>query len=110
MIEESIKNIEDKLNNTGNIAPEKKKEIISLLSSLKEEIESLPPAQQEQTESILGFAQVSTHEATRPSKNEKLLGISLDGLNASVKDFERSHPELVENINAICNALSNLGI
>jgi hypothetical protein len=34
----------------------------------------------------------------------------LDGLRASVTEFEESHPNLVRIVNSICNTLSNLGI
>jgi hypothetical protein len=46
----------------------------------------------------------------RREKNPDLLKIAVDGLSASVKGFEASHPELVENVNYIANALANMGI
>ena len=110
MTEKSLSQIAEKLKNSPGISPEKRDEMLKLLARLKAEIGTLPPEQQAQTESILGFASVSTHEATRPVKNEKLLGLAVDGLSSSVAEFENSHPGLVKNINAICTALSNLGI
>jgi hypothetical protein len=39
-----------------------------------------------------------------------LMKLAIDGLTASVKGFEASHPQLVENINIIASALANIGI
>ena len=47
---------------------------------------------------------------TRAEKNPQLLELSLQGLSASVTELEKSHPKLVEIVNAICTTLSNLGI
>jgi hypothetical protein len=52
----------------------------------------------------------STHEATRKQKNPNLLKLSIDGLSVSVKEFEVSHPKLVEQVNNIANMLANMGI
>ncbi len=66
--------------------------------------------QAEHAESIAGFIERSTHEAMRRQKNPTLLRMAIEGLSASVKGFEVSHPQLVENVNYIANALANMGI
>ena len=66
--------------------------------------------QQEQAQSIAGFAEVSTHEATRTEQDPELLKLSLEGLGSSVRGFEESHPRLVQIVNSISSTLSNLGI
>jgi hypothetical protein len=38
------------------------------------------------------------------------LKLAIDGLSTSVKGFEASHPQLVENVNTIASALANIGI
>jgi len=38
------------------------------------------------------------------------LRLSLEGLSSSVGELEKSHPRLVQIVNAISNTLSNLGI
>ena len=40
----------------------------------------------------------------------ELLKLSLEGLSASVQQFETSHPRLVETVNAISLMLSNSGL
>src|SRR5262245_5345448 len=110
MIDETLSKIEAKLKETGSISEESKRELAGLLAKLKTEITTLSQTHAEEAQSIAGFAQTSTHEATRQEKNEQLLKLSLDGLAASVDGFEKSHPGLVQIVNRICDTLSNLGI
>ena len=81
-----------------------------MLADLKAEVASLSKSDAEQARSIAGFTDVSTHEATRERKQPQLLDASLAGLKSSVNGFEQSHPKLVEAVNRIATALSNLGI
>jgi len=110
MIEETIEKIEARLQGSDSMPPEKRKELAELLAKLKSEVAGLSRTHAEQAESIAGFADVSTHEATREKKNPALLELSVNGLKSSVEEFEKSHPKLVEIVNSISNALSNLGI
>jgi hypothetical protein len=109
MIQDTIGKIEAKLRG-ANIAPKKKAELLRLLSSLKTEIATLSTTHAEHAESIAGFIERSTHEAVRHEKNPTLLKLSVDGLAASAKGFEVSHPQLVEDVNYICTVLANMGI
>lgn len=54
----------------------------------------------------MAFAALSTREAWNP----QLAEISRRGLLSSVERFEKSHPRLVQVVNAISNALANLDI
>ena len=74
------------------------------------QIGALSKTNQEQAQSIAGFAQVSAHEATREEKNPKSLKHSILGLESSVHDLEQSHPQLVGVVNRIATMLSNMGI
>ena len=76
----------------------------------KSEVGALEKTHDEQAESIAGFAQLSAHEATRANQNPESLQHSVQGLRSSVDGFEKSHPKLVQIVNAISNTLSNLGI
>ena len=110
MANNTIEKIEDKIRNNSSLSPQNKTELLDLLSKLKPEIAKLSEAQSEHAESIAGFVERSAHEATRKVKNPTLLKIAADGLSASVKGFESSHPKLVETVNYIANALANLGL
>src|SRR5256714_15137171 len=108
MIEDTISKIEAKLKDTGSITEQSKRELTGLLGTLKTEITALSKTHAEQAQSIAGFAQTSAHEAIREEKHPELLKLSLEGLATSVDGFEKSHPSLVQIVNRICTALSNI--
>jgi len=110
MIEDTIGKIETRIQTAGAIPDDRKQELLQLLATLKAEVVALAQTDEEQAQSIAGFAEMSAHEATRERQNPKLLQLSLDGLGSSVGEFEKSHSKLTQVVNAISNALSNLGI
>ncbi|HEV2392940.1 MAG TPA: DUF4404 family protein [Verrucomicrobiae bacterium] len=110
MIEDTIGKIEAKIQAAEAIKDERRGELLQLLGTLKAEVAELSKTHVEQAESIAGFAELSTHEATRSEQNPRLLKLSLEGLSSSVEELEESHPRLVRIVNAISNTLSNLGI
>jgi phage I-like protein len=110
MIEETVQKIESRIQAAESIKPERREELLQLLSKLKSEVADLSKTHEEHAQSIAGFTEVSAHEATREQQNPQLLQLSLTGLRSSVEGFEKSHPKLVQIVNAISNALANLGI
>lgn len=110
MLNETISKIEVKLQNSNSLKAEHRAELLNLVSTLKAEIASLSRTHDEQAQSIAGFAELSTHEATREEKNPELLKLSVQGLSSSVEGFEKSHPQLVGLVNRIATTLSNMGI
>ena len=110
MIEDTIGKIEARIEGADAIKEERRRELLQLLGTLKSEVAELSKTHEEQAQSIAGFTEVSTHEATRAEQNPELLELSLEGLGSSVREFEGSHPRLVQIVNAISSTLSNLGI
>jgi Mg2+ and Co2+ transporter CorA len=110
MIQETIEKIEARVQTADSIRDERRRELLDLLGTLKSEVAQLSETHGEQAQSIAGFAEISAHEATRSEQNPQLLKLSLEGLNSSVEGFEKSHPRLVQIVNAVSNTLSNLGI
>jgi hypothetical protein len=110
MIEDTIAKIEARLENSEALSQDKREELQQLLSTLKLEVAKLSKTHAEQAQSIAGFTEMSTHEATREQQNPELLKLSLRGLSSSVEEFEKSHPKLVQIVNSFSNILSNLGI
>lgn len=110
MIEDTVSNIESKIKASDSINEDKKRELLELLERLKSEVGTLSRTHGEQAESIAAFTEVSAHEATRAEQNPELLKLSLKGLSSSVDGFEKSHPKLVQIVNAISNMLSNWGV
>ena len=110
MIDETIKKIETRVHSANDLDPAKRKELLTLVARLRAEISGLSEKDREQARSIAGFADLSTHEAMRKEQKPQLLQHALDGLNSTVYGFEEAHPNLVEIVNRIAMALSNLGI
>lgn len=108
-MQNTIKKIESSIKRSS-IADKKKKELVRLLAELKTEIEKLSKTHGEHAQSIAGFTQVASHEATRKEKSTDLIQLSLDGLASSVEGFETSHPRLAKTVGDLCNLLSGIGI
>ncbi len=110
MIRKTIESIEEKIRKSPSVSDENRGELLRLLAKLKKEIEELAKTHPEQAESITSFTQATAHEATRKEKNPDLLKLSMDGLAVSVKELETSHPDLIQLVNAVSQALANMGI
>jgi Mg2+ and Co2+ transporter CorA len=88
MKKNTLEDIEEKIRTYNVLSEDKKSELLGLIAKLKKEIFKLSESKSEHAESILGFMERSTHEATRREKNPNLLKLSVDGLSESVKEFE----------------------
>ena len=110
MIGETISKIEATLQKTDSMSDQSRRELLSLLATLKTEITALSATHSAQAQKIAGFAETSAGEAIRDEKDPEQLKLSLQSLAASVDGFEKSHPNLVQVVNRICTTLSNLGI
>ena len=110
MLDETISKIEARIENANALNDTQRAELVKLLGQLKTEIGTLSKTHQEQAESIAAFTEVSAQEATRESKNPEALKHSLGGLESSVGEFEKTHPQLVGIVNRIGTMLANMGI
>lgn len=110
MIEDTIGKIEARIQAADTIKDDRRQELLQLVATLKSEVVALAQTHGEDAQSIARFAEMSAHEATRETKNPRLLNLSLTGLNSSVEDFEESHPKLTAAANAISRTLANWGI
>jgi Domain of unknown function (DUF4404) len=110
MINDTLTKIEARLRAAESVPDARRRELLDLIGTLRGEISELSQTDQEHAQSIAGFTQVSTHEATRPAPNPELVRVSLAGLTGSVAGFEKSHPRLVQIVNSLSTTLSNLGI
>jgi hypothetical protein len=109
MIGNTIKKIKIKIRTVSSKTRENNIELLNLLAALQSEISRLAKAEGEHAESIAGFIERSTPEATRREKNPELLRVSLAGLEASVNGSEASHPRLVADSSCIGTVLANMG-
>ncbi len=110
MIQNDLDKIEEKLKQSAVVKEGDKAELLTLLATLRKEIVDLSQTHYEHAQSVVGFAKLSAHEATRKERSPALLNLSIEGLTSAVQGFEISHPRLVAVINTFCTMLSNLGI
>ena len=89
---------------------EHRRELKQLLDTLKSELAELSRTHSDQAQSITGFARAASHEATRTPPNPRLLSHALEGLKASVEQFEVSHPRLVQTVGALATLLASMGV
>ncbi len=110
MIDETIKQIEARIHGSESLRPERRAELLALLATLKAEAGELAKTHNEQAQSIVAFAQLSTQEAMRAEQDPQLLNLSTEGLRKSVAKLESSHPKLAQIVNSISTTLSSSGI
>jgi len=110
MIEKTINEIEAKISGAESVNPDRQRELLQLLATLKTEVAKLSQTNSEQADSIAGFTQLSTHEAMRSEQNPQLRELSLRGLRSSVENLEQTHPRLTQIVNRISQSLSDWGI
>jgi hypothetical protein len=98
MIEETIRQIEARLNASPNLAPETRAELLGLLAKLRVEAAQLPARERAVPE--------SSGEAAEPESVQE----QVEQLRGSVEEFEDSHPKVIQLVNHIANTLAGLGI
>lgn len=98
MIEDTIRQIEERLRSSENIAPETRTELLTLLARLRAEAKTLPATH--------------TAEPVRDSSTDTSESVhdNVEQLRRSVEQFEGSHPQVVQMVNHLATTLSGLGI
>jgi hypothetical protein len=110
MIDDTIQRIEARLRSSDAMPDTMRGELLALLATLKSEVAQLPAASARQAESIARAADISTEQAVAPERDEESYRGALDDLAGSVREFEDSHPRLVQVVNNLANTLAGLGI
>ena len=98
MIEETIRQIEARLNASTSLAPETRAELVTLLAKLRAEASQLPARERPEP------------EAGDEPADEESMQEHVDKLRSSVEEFEVSHPKVVQLVNHLANTLAGLGI
>lgn len=97
MIEETIRQIEERLRASENLAPETRAELLSLLAKLRAEASQLP-------------SDKSLPEPPGDAAVAKSIQDDAEHLRSALEEFEDSHPKLVQLANHLANTLAGLGI
>ena len=97
MIEETIQQIEARLNAATNLRAETRAELTALVAKLRAEAARIPAG--------------AAAEQSKPAADAKEESTdAVEQLRRSVEEFEESHPKLVQLANHLANTLSGLGI
>jgi hypothetical protein len=110
MIPERIAQIEATLRNSPNIPDATRQELLDLVARLKTEVAPLVKTHEESVEQIAGSADAAVQAAVRREEQPEEAAQAVEGLAASVRDFEASHPKLVQIVDRLAVTLSNMGI
>ena len=110
MIDETFNKIEKRITGAEGLPDDSRKELAELLTTLRGEVTELSKTHPEHSQSIAGFADISSLEATKSNQQPELLKPALQGLEASVVEFESEHPKMTQLVNRISLLLSNMGI
>jgi len=110
MIQDRIAKIEATLSNSPNIPAETREELLILLAELKAEVGPLAATHGAEVESITDMTGAAVESATSREQQPEQTAEALEGLASSVRDFEASHPRLVQIVDRLALTLSNMGI
>jgi hypothetical protein len=110
MISERLAKIETALRNNASIPEGTRQELLVLLAGLRSEVTPLLATHGESAHEIAGSAEAAVHATMKREAEPEQAAQAVDGLAASVREFEVTHPRLVEIVDQLALTLSNLGI
>ncbi len=110
MIQDRIAKIEATLSNSPNIPAETRQELLGLLAELKAEVTPLAVTHEAEAHSITQLTDDAVRQAAHGEQPTEETTQALEGLASSVRDFEASHPRLVQIVDRLALTLSNMGI
>jgi hypothetical protein len=107
MIQDRIAQIEATLRSATSIPEATRFELLELLATLKAEVGPLVATHGDSAQHITGRADAAVQAAVN---RDGQTAEALEGLASSVRDFEVSHPRLVQVVDRLALTLSNMGI
>jgi cell division septum initiation protein DivIVA len=111
MISERLAQLESTLKEHGDSMPEAtRRELVDLVAGLRAEVTSLLKTHGENAQRIAGSAEAAVHASVQRDEHPEKAAEAVRGLTASVREFEATHPRLVEIVDQLALTLSNLGI
>jgi prefoldin subunit 5 len=110
MTDERIRKIKSAVESADHISPEKKAELLDVLTKLKPAIAKVAQTHKEDAQSISRFVEASVHEVASKKERPESVERVLQKLKQSVQKFEASHPDLTAFVTEYSAVLSGLGI
>ena len=105
MIDQTIRQIEERLRGLSALPEDRKVELFVLLKNLREEIAAMEHSRTAETHALATSLASSLAATAQPGPVS-----SADHLRASVHGFEDSHPRLVQLVNSLSTLLASLGL
>src|SRR4051812_38180280 len=106
MIQDRIPKIEAPLANAADLPPATREELLAPLADLKTQVAPRAPTHAAEGQSIPRSADAAISRAAQTQPEPA----AIQDFRASVQGFEASHPRLVQVVDQIALALSNMGI
>jgi hypothetical protein len=110
MISERLAKLESMLRENPNLSEASRLELLDLVAGLRAEVAPLADTHAESANQIAGSAEAAVHASIKRDAQPEQATAAVDGLAASVREFEASHPRLVEIVDQLTVTLSNMGI
>jgi hypothetical protein len=110
MLSQRLAKLETTLRNDTSIPQATRQELLELVAALKAEVAPLVDTHGETAHEIAGNAEAAVHAAVRREEEPEQAVQAVEGLAASVREFEATHPRLVEIVDRLALTLSNMGI
>jgi hypothetical protein len=110
MIAERLAQLETTLRNNTRLDQATRKELLDLVAGLRAEMAPLADTHGQSAHAITGSAEAAVHATMSQDSGPVATAQAVAGLAASVREFEATHPRLVEIVDQLALTLSNLGI
>jgi hypothetical protein len=110
MISERLAKLESRLQDSATIPEATRQELLELLAGLKAEVTPLQATHGESARRITGSAEIAVEASMQRDEQPEHAAQAVQGLAASVRQFEATHPRLVAIVDELALTLSNLGI
>jgi hypothetical protein len=110
MISERLAKLESMLRGNPNLSEPSRQELLELVAGLRAEVTPLEDTHAESASQIAGSAEAAVHASINRDEQPEQATVAVEGLAASVREFEASHPRLVEIVDQLTVTLSNMGI
>jgi hypothetical protein len=107
---EQLGYLEARIQETHELSPQQKEELLRLVSELKEAMAAFPTTPEAHAPSRTPVPDMAAEETTRQDTPQHPVRVAMDDVSTSVEAFEASHPELVTTVNQISTLLANMGI
>jgi len=110
MIAERLAKLESMLRDTPTLSDPARQELLGLVAELRAEMAPLADTHAERAHEIAGNAEAAVNASMRREEQPERATQAVEGLAASVREFEVTHPRLVQIVDQLTSTLSNMGI